>query len=122
MWCIAPDNRLSLGYGYNPFMPRQHSIVQMNKAELVKEVAFLANKQQKIVGDVIDCLTATIRNNLQSGNDVVLFDFGTFKIVERQARTGRNPRNGEPIEIQAKKAVKFTAGKLLRETIAGVSE
>jgi len=45
---------------------------------------------------------------------VTLTDFGSFKVVERAAKEGRNPQTGEPIEIPAKKVVKFEAGKGLK--------
>ena len=50
---------------------------------------------------------------------MTLSGFGTFKVVERQARTGRNPKTGENIPIPAHKAVKFVPGKTLRDDIAG---
>ena len=107
----------------------------MNKAELVDLVAESIGEPKTVVRKAIASITDAIRSELGSGKDVALFDFGTFKVIERitrtgrnprtfdfgtfkvierQARTGRNPKTGEPIEIQARKAVKFKAGKLLK--------
>ena len=44
-------------------------------------------------------------------------DFGTFAILKREARTGRNPKTGEPIEISASRAAKFKPGKQLKESL-----
>ena len=99
--------------------PDRLSIPPMNKTELVDLVAESIGEPKTVVRKAIASITDEIRRELGSGKDVVLFDFGTFKVIEKMARTGRNPRTGEPIEIQARKAVKFRPGKLLKETIEG---
>ena len=85
----------------------------MNKTDLIKSVAKAADltqvKATEVVGAVLDCIV----QSLKSGDAVTLSEFGTFKIAQRQARKGFNPRTKQPIEIPAKKAVKFTPYKTL---------
>jgi DNA-binding protein HU-beta len=54
---------------------------------------------------------------MKTGDTVTLVGFGTFKVVERKARKGRNPQTGEEIDIKASKAPKFTPGKALKEAV-----
>ena len=54
---------------------------------------------------------------MKAGEPITLVGFGTFKVVERKARKGRNPQTGEEIDIEASKAPKFTAGKALKEAV-----
>jgi len=60
---------------------------------------------------------AIIDESLKNGNDVPIHGFGSFKVVKRNARKGRNPRTGKEMRIPASKAVKFTAGKALKESL-----
>ena len=67
-------------------------------------------------------LTEHVRNNsdtLKQGDSIRLPGIGTFKVVERAARMGRNPRTGEQISIPARRQVKFTASKSLSEALKG---
>jgi DNA-binding protein HU-beta len=90
----------------------------MTKAELVQKIyakAGLSTKAQteKALDAVIDSLTEA----LQAGDSVTFTGFGSFKVTDRAQRKGRNPRTKEEIIIPASKAVKFTAGKLLKEAV-----
>ena len=90
----------------------------MNKQELIAEIEnVLADR--KAAAAAIDSLLAQIRLALEKGDAVTLSGFGTFKAIQRQARTGRNPKTGETIAIPAHRSVKFVPGKTLREQIAG---
>ena len=90
----------------------------MNKQELIATTEkVLADR--KTAKAAVESLLTQIRLALQSGDAVTLSGFGTFKVVERQARTGRNPKTGENIPIPAHRAVKFVPGKTLRDDIAG---
>ncbi|MGL4533574.1 MAG: HU family DNA-binding protein [Fusobacteriaceae bacterium] len=60
----------------------------------------------------------TIQEILVEGNDVSFVGFGKFEAVERAAKLGRNPKTGVEIQIPAKKAVKFKAGKALSDAVA----
>uniref|UniRef100_UPI002616C186 HU family DNA-binding protein n=1 Tax=uncultured Vibrio sp. TaxID=114054 RepID=UPI002616C186 len=70
---------------------------------------------KKQAHDALDAITQGIEQSLAQGEEVALLGFGSFKITERGARTGRNPRTGEPIQISASKSPTFKAGKALKE-------
>ncbi len=90
----------------------------MNKQELIAEIeTVLADR--KAAAAALDSLLAQIRLALQNGDAVTLSGFGTFKVAQRQARTGRNPKTGDTITIPAHRAVKFVPGKALRDDIDG---
>ena len=88
----------------------------MNKGDLVKEVAKVV-KTKKEAQAALDCMISSITKALKKGENVTLTGFGTFKVVKRKARKGRNPRTGEAIKIKASKAPKFVPGKTLKATI-----
>ena len=88
----------------------------MNKGDLVNEVAKVV-KTKKEAQAALDCVISSITKSLKKGEDVTLTGFGTFKVVKRKARKGRNPRTGEAIKIKASKAPKFVAGKTLKATV-----
>ena len=69
------------------------------------------------ITDVVDQAFATIGETLKQGNEARFTGFGSFKVIERAARKGRNPRTGMEINIPAGKAVKFTPGKALKDTV-----
>ena len=91
----------------------------MNRHELVVEIAkdheLTVAESDRIVNNIFDRITA----DLMAGNKVTFTGFGTFSVVERAARTGRNPKTGDSLEIAAKKAVKFKAGSKLSTTVKG---
>lgn len=89
----------------------------MKKAELVSALADTAGMTQKDVSKVLDAFTATVGDTLKKGDQVILIGFGTFKVSERKARTGRNPKTGLPLEIKASKVPSFKAGKGLKDAI-----
>ena len=89
----------------------------MNKAELVEAVSDKAGITKKQAGSVIDAITDTVKETLSKGERITLVDFGTFHVMKRKAREGRNPRTGKKLEIPAKKVAKFRAGKKLREAV-----
>lgn len=80
---------------------------------LVKETA-MAKKDVKVF---LDGLTNTVEKTLKKGGDVPLTGLGKFKVQNRKARIGRNPQTGEQIKIPAKKVVKFTVAKALKDTV-----
>jgi DNA-binding protein HU-beta len=89
----------------------------MNKSQLVEAIATQADLPKSQAGRALDSLIDVITNELKAGNDVALLGFGTFKVSERAARTGRNPQTGEAIQIAASKAPTFKAGKGLKEAL-----
>jgi DNA-binding protein HU-beta len=88
----------------------------MNKGDLVNEVAKVVSTKKE-AQQAVDCVISSITKALKKGEDVTVTGFGTFRVVKRKARKGRNPRTGEEIKIKASNAVKFTAGKILKATI-----
>ncbi len=88
----------------------------MNKADLIDEVAKVVNSKKE-AKEAVECVLSTITSTLKKQEAVTLIGFGTFKVDDRKARTGRNPRTGEPLEIKAKKVPKFVAGKALKDAI-----
>ena len=85
----------------------------MNKTELVKVVAEKTNLTLTAANDALNAVLDAISEALVEGQEVALPGFGTYKVSERAARTGRNPATGETIEIAASKSVSFKASKAL---------
>ena len=88
----------------------------MNKADLINEVGKVVSTRKEAQG-AVDCILDTITKALKKGDAVTLVGFGTFKVVKRKARKGRNPQTGEEIKISASKAPKFVAGKALKDAL-----
>lgn len=89
----------------------------MNKGDLVNEVAKVVSTKKEAQA-AVDCVLDTITKTLKKKGEVTLVGFGTFKLSERKARTGRNPRTGEEIKIKAQNVPKFSPGKALKEAVA----
>ena len=89
----------------------------MNKAELVQAVADAANITKADAGRAVNAVVESVSSALKNGDQVTLIGFGTFSVRERAARTGRNPRTGEPITIAAAKVPGFKPGKALKESV-----
>lgn len=89
----------------------------MNKSELVDAVAEAADLSKASATRALDAALDTITAALKSGDQVTLVGFGTFSVRPRAARTGRNPRTGESIEIKASNNPGFKAGKALKDAV-----
>lgn len=89
----------------------------MNKADLIDKMATEASISKAAAEKALGALTDGIKTALQKGEAVTLIGFGTYSVTERKARVGRNPQTGEELHIPAKKAIKFKAGKGLREAV-----
>ncbi len=89
----------------------------MNKTELIDAVAARAAISKSDAGNAVDAVFSTIEGALSREDTVSLIGFGTFSISDRAARTGRNPRTGETIQIAASRAPKFKAGKGLKDAV-----
>ncbi len=90
----------------------------MTKAQLVEKIYAKAGLPTKTLAEsALDAVIASVRESLVSGESVTFTGFGTFKVVERAARKGRNPRTGEEITIPASKVAKFSAGKGLKDAL-----
>jgi DNA-binding protein HU-beta len=89
----------------------------MNKSDLVDAIAESAGLSKADAGRALDALVDTVTSALKSGQSVSLVGFGTFSVRDRAARTGRNPRTGETIQIAASKNPAFKAGKALKDAV-----
>jgi DNA-binding protein HU-beta len=90
----------------------------MTKKDLVDKVAAGAGIKKTQAEKAIDSLIAAIKDSLKGGDRVTMTGFGTFSVVERKARTGRNPRTGKEIKIQAKKAPKFSPASAMKDSLS----
>ena len=91
----------------------------MNKAEMVNAIAQKADITKAQAAAALDQVISSIGIALRGGDKVTLVGFGTFSVVSRGARTGRNPRDNKPIKIAAKKVAKFKPGKKLADDVNG---
>lgn len=89
----------------------------MNKTELVAAVAEKAALSKKDAEKAVNAVVDTITAALADGDKVQLVGFGTFEVRERAARTGKNPRTGAAIKIDASKVPAFKAGQAFKNTI-----
>jgi len=89
----------------------------MNKSELIKQIAERADLTQAQATTVLQAFETTVIDELANGREVALIGFGTFKVTDRAARTGRNPQTGAEIQIAASKVPSFKAGKALKEAV-----
>ena len=89
----------------------------MNKSELTDAIAGEADISKASASRALDAALSAIQSSLEAGEPVVLVGFGTFSVRERTARTGRNPRTGETIQIGAAKLPAFKPGKALKDAL-----
>ncbi len=89
----------------------------MNKSDLIEAIAKAADISKAAAERALDGTVAAITSSLQKGNMVTLVGFGTFHVGDRAARSGRNPRTGETIQIKASRVPKFRAGKALKDAV-----
>lgn len=90
----------------------------MNRGDIVDAVAAQCDMPQKKVDGVLKAFESAIARTLSTGGEVRIAGFGTFKTTQRSARMSRNPRTGEPVNVAAKTAARFSAGKGLKEAAA----
>ncbi|EMC7949838.1 HU family DNA-binding protein [Acinetobacter baumannii] len=90
----------------------------MNKSELIDAIAEKGGVSKTDAGKALDATIASITEALKKGDTVTLVGFGTFSVKERAARTGRNPKTGEELQIRATKVPSFKAGKGLKDSVA----
>jgi DNA-binding protein HU-beta len=90
----------------------------MNKSELVEQVADRAALSRGQAAGAVDAALAAIEAELAGGRDVTITGFGRFSVSERAARQARNPRTGEPIDVPAGRAARFSPGSQLKRAVA----
>ena len=91
--------------------------LEAEKAEAEKAGTEKTGTEKKDAKLFLDGLTSLVERTIREGGEVPLKGLGKFKVVARQARTGRNPQTGEPIQIPAKTVVRFTIAKALKDLI-----
>ncbi|HYB00107.1 MAG TPA: HU family DNA-binding protein [Ktedonobacteraceae bacterium] len=89
----------------------------VGRQELTKRIASQTGLTQKKAGEVLEATLDTIRDSLNSGHEVRLVGFGSFKVRQSAARKGVNPRDRKPIQVPAKNRVRFSPGKELSEAV-----
>ena len=90
----------------------------MNKKQLIEAVADGADVSRATAGRAVEAVLEIVAGRLADGESVTIPGFGTFQVRERGARTGRNPRTGETIDIAASRVPAFKAGKALRDRLS----
>ena len=89
----------------------------MTKAELIGVMAKEAGLTKAAAATALDAYIGAVSKELKKSGRLGLVGFGTFSVVKRKARAGRNPQTGKAIKIPAKKVVKFKAGKTLADKV-----
>ena len=89
----------------------------MNKTELIAAIAAKTGDTKKSAEEAVNAFVSVVTDSLKKGDKVQLVGFGTFEILQRAARKGRNPQTKEEIKIPASKAPKFKAGKALKDIV-----
>ena len=90
----------------------------MNKQELISAAAEKTGFSKKDTEATVTAVLETIISALEDNEKVQLVGFGTFETKDREARTGRNPSTGEPMDIPAARLPAFKAGKALKDAVA----
>mgnify|MGYP003559966301 CR=1 FL=1 len=90
----------------------------MNKSELIDAIAQKGELTKVDAAKALDATLEAIGDALKAGDTVTLVGFGSFSVKERAARTGRNPKTGEELQIPASKVPSFKAGKGLKDSVA----
>ena len=91
----------------------------MNKTQLVDTIAANADISKASAGRALDAFIEAVGDTLKTGDQVALVGFGTFSVRTRAARTGRNPKTGEEIQIAEANVPAFKAGKALKDAVNG---
>jgi DNA-binding protein HU-beta len=89
----------------------------MTKSELVRELAEEHELPRRQVAELVEAILEKITTVLKTGDKVQLTPFGQFRIRDRAARIARNPQTGAPVNVPAKRVLKFTAGRTLKEAV-----
>jgi len=89
----------------------------MNKQELVSAIAEKTAMTKKDSEKTLQAFIDVVTEELGKGGQVQMVGFGTFVVVDRKAREGRNPQTGEDMSIAASKAPRFKAGKVLKDAV-----
>lgn len=89
----------------------------MKKADLIAAIAEEMNTAKHIADEALTALAKVLEFQLINGESLLIPGIGTFSVIQKAARLGRNPKTGETVEIPAKKTVKFKATKTLADAV-----
>ena len=89
----------------------------MNKTELIEHISTKADLSKADASRALDAFIGAVQDTMKKKGTVNLVGFGTFSVSERAARTGRNPRTGESINIEGARVPKFRPGKALKDAV-----
>jgi DNA-binding protein HU-beta len=89
----------------------------MNQSELIEKVVRATELNHRAAGQAVKAVVNAILDSLVAGEAVRVSGLGTFNVAARPARAGRNPQSGETIKIAASKAVRFHAGKAVKDAL-----
>ena len=89
----------------------------MNKQELISQVADRAGLNRNDASRAIETMLELVTATLKRGDEVRLVGFGNFSVTRRKASIGRNPRTGEPMQIDSSVQPKFRPGKILKDAV-----
>ena len=89
----------------------------VTKRDFVVQISYKLGVKQFIVRDVIDQFLDRVIDSLAEGRRIELRNFGVYEVVQRKAKKGRNPKTGEVVPIPARKAVKFTTGRIMKQKV-----
>jgi nucleoid DNA-binding protein len=93
-------------------------VAGMTKADLVEEIANSTGLTKKDTALAVDHLIQAVKDALREGNHIEIRGFGTFKVKQRKARTARNPRTGDPVQLPPRKVAVFKVSKELKDRIS----
>jgi DNA-binding protein HU-beta len=93
----------------------------MRKQDLIRAVAKQTSRPESQVGPIVNAVFDTIERALADGDEVAISGFGSFRVVERPARTGRNPQTRQQITIGPRRTPAFRAGASLKRVVGNTS-
>lgn len=89
----------------------------MNKTKLIESMAKISKMPKSACKKAVEAFMDAVSKTLKGGKSISLTGFGTFSVMQRQARWGVNPATGQKMKIKAKKVAKFKPGKALRDMV-----
>lgn len=89
----------------------------VTKRDFVVQISYKLQVKQFVVRDVVDQFLDRVIEALAEGRRIELRNFGVFEVVQRKAKKGRNPKTGEVVPIPARKAVKFSSGRIMKQKV-----
>jgi len=89
----------------------------MNKAQIIQNIAKATSTSKAAAEKTVNAFLAEVKKGVKKDKQVSIVGFGTFKVRNRKARTGRNPKTGAKIKIKASRTVGFKPGKPFKASI-----